>query len=155
MKKRLIASFILVFWAGFVSAISFLEAWLKFKAPGITLPLGLGIGKLVFTAMNRIEWVLLGVFIFWVIFSFRRLQIIRKTSAILFFTLLVILSLQTFWFLPELNLRADLIIAGQAPGDSFAHLFYGLAEVIKVVALIVLAFAMQRTETMNNKNREK
>lgn len=154
MKKRLVASFILVFWAGFVSAISFLEAWLKFEAPGITLPLGLGIGKLVFTAMNRIEWVLLGLFIFWVIFSFRRLQIIRRASAILFFTLLVILSLQTFWFLPELNQRADLIIAGQERGDSLSHLFYGLAEVIKVASLIVLAFAMQRTRIIKNKNTD-
>ncbi|KOH46140.1 hypothetical protein [Sunxiuqinia dokdonensis] len=152
MKKKLVASFILVFWAGFVSAISFLEAWLKFKAPGITLPLGLGIGKLVFTAMNRTEWVLLALFIFAVVYTRRRLQIIGKTSAILFFILLILLSLQTFWFLPELNQRADLIIAGQPPEDSLAHLFYGLAEVIKVVSLIALAFATQQTQTINNRN---
>lgn len=152
MKKKLVASFILVFWAGFVSAISFLEAWLKFKAPGVTLPLGLGIGKLVFTAMNRTEWVLLALFIFAVVYTRRRLQIIGKTSAILFFTLLILLSLQTFWFLPELNQRADLIIAGQAPEDSLAHLFYGLAEVIKVLSLIALAFATQQTQTINNRN---
>ena len=35
-------------WIGFVSAISFMEAWLKFRAPGVTLTLGLGIGRLVF-----------------------------------------------------------------------------------------------------------
>jgi hypothetical protein len=155
MKKKLVVSFILVFWAGFVSAISFLEAWLKFKAPGITLSLGLGIGKLVFTAMNRIEWVLLSLCVFVSIFSFRQLQIIRRTSAVLFFTLLILLSLQTFWFLPELNQRADLIIAGQTPGDSLAHLFYGLAEVIKVISLIALAFAIHRTETINTKNKER
>ena len=45
-------------WIGFVSAISFMEAWLKFRAPGITIPLGLGIGRLVFNALNKIEWVL-------------------------------------------------------------------------------------------------
>ena len=40
-------------WIGFVGAISFMEAWLKFKAPGVTMPIGLGIGKLVFNALNK------------------------------------------------------------------------------------------------------
>lgn len=152
MKQKNLAPFILIFWAGFVSAISFFEAWLKFKAPGITLPLGLGIGQLVFTAMNRIEWVLLGLFIFAVVYTRRRLQIIGKTSAILFFMLSLLLSLQTFWFLPELNQRADLIIAGQRPDDSMVHLFYGLAEVIKVLSLIALALATQQIQIIKDRN---
>jgi hypothetical protein len=45
-------------WLGMVLAISFLEAPLKFRAPGITLALGLGIGRLVFAALNRVEVVL-------------------------------------------------------------------------------------------------
>ena len=32
-------------WLGMVIAISFLEAPLKFRAPGVTVPLGLGIGR--------------------------------------------------------------------------------------------------------------
>ncbi len=44
-------------WIGFVVAISFLEAPLKFQAPDITLALGLGIGRLVFAALNKVEWV--------------------------------------------------------------------------------------------------
>lgn len=44
-------------WIGFVCAISFMEAWVKFRAPGVTLPLGLGIGSLVFKALNKAEWV--------------------------------------------------------------------------------------------------
>lgn len=44
-------------WVGMVLGISFLEAPLKFRAPGITVPIGLGIGRLVFTALNRIELV--------------------------------------------------------------------------------------------------
>jgi hypothetical protein len=37
-------------WLGMVLAISFLGAPLKFRAPGITVALGLGIGRLVFRA---------------------------------------------------------------------------------------------------------
>ncbi len=45
-------------WLGMVLAISFLEAPLKFRAPGVTLPIGLGIGRLVFRALNTVEVVL-------------------------------------------------------------------------------------------------
>ena len=43
-------------WVGFVCAISFMESWLKFKAPGVDLPIGLGIGRLVFSTLNKVEW---------------------------------------------------------------------------------------------------
>ena len=43
---------------GFVCAISFMEAPLKFQAPNITIPLGLGIGYLVFHTFNKVEIVL-------------------------------------------------------------------------------------------------
>lgn len=45
-------------WLGMVLAISFLEAPLKFRAPGVTIPIGLGIGRLVFRALNAVEAVL-------------------------------------------------------------------------------------------------
>ncbi|MCU4174022.1 hypothetical protein [Carboxylicivirga sp. N1Y90] len=58
LSQKLIA-ILFAFWAGMISAISFIEAWLKFKAPRVTREIGLGIGKLVFTALNRVELVLL------------------------------------------------------------------------------------------------
>jgi hypothetical protein len=42
-------------WFGMVAAVSLLEAPLKFRAPGVTLELGLGIGRLVFRALNCVE----------------------------------------------------------------------------------------------------
>ena len=42
-------------WLGMVLAISFLEAPLKFRAPEVTLRIGLGIGRLVFGALNTVE----------------------------------------------------------------------------------------------------
>ena len=41
-------------WAGLVAGISFIEAPLKFTAPHITVPLGLGIGCIVFAALNEV-----------------------------------------------------------------------------------------------------
>jgi hypothetical protein len=48
-------------WLGMVLAISFLEAPLKFRAPGVTVVIGLGIGRLVFRALNGAEAVLAAV----------------------------------------------------------------------------------------------
>ncbi len=45
-------------WLGMVAAISFIEAPLKFRAPGVTLQIGLGIGRLVFRALNIAEAIL-------------------------------------------------------------------------------------------------
>lgn len=42
-------------WFGMVSAISFLETPLKFRAPGMTHALGVGIGRLVFKVLNLVE----------------------------------------------------------------------------------------------------
>src|SRR5690625_7340569 len=45
-------------WLGMVLAISFIEAPLKFRAPEVTLRIGLGIGRLVFRGLNIAEVVL-------------------------------------------------------------------------------------------------
>ena len=42
-------------WLGMVLAISFLEAPLKFRAPGVDIPIGLGIARIVFRILNRVE----------------------------------------------------------------------------------------------------
>src|ERR1700751_4804208 len=50
-------------WLGMVLAISFVETPLKFRAPGVTLPIGLGIGRLVFRVLNACELALAAVVI--------------------------------------------------------------------------------------------
>jgi len=144
MKQKNIASFIVIFWAGFVSAISFMEAWLKFQAPGITVPLGLGIGRLVFGAMNYVEWILLLGFLLTVFVSAKKRKFENRKTWILLTLVAIILFLQTFWMLPVLDERAALIIAGKEPPKSMLHIFYIAAEFIKVISLILLAFAIQK-----------
>jgi hypothetical protein len=53
-----VAVAVVFIWLGMVLAISFLEAPLKFRAPNVTLQIGLGIGRLVFRALNTVEVVL-------------------------------------------------------------------------------------------------
>jgi hypothetical protein len=50
-------------WLGMVVAISFIEAPLKFRAPEVTVRIGLGIGRLVFRALNTTEVILAAVLV--------------------------------------------------------------------------------------------
>lgn len=120
------------FWCGCVVAISFLEAWLKFQAPGVTLAIGLGIGRLVFAALNKVEWVLaFAVMVALIVES--RAWLAPKgwlTGALL------VLLVETFWFLPALDNRALAYMSDQPPGASSLHLVFVAAELVKVVCLI-------------------
>ena len=132
---------IFFFWAGFVCSISFLEAWLKFQAPGVTLEVGLSIGKLIFTALNRMEWVFVLILMLWTLPRVKRLPARFNT---LTGTVVFILVVQTFFLLPALNQRADMIIAGTEPGESPVHLLFGIAEVSKVLFLLYLGWLSAR-----------
>lgn len=134
--KKLIAIFCVIFWAGLIGGISFLEAPLKFQAPGITIPLGLGIGQLVFQALNKIEVILLIA-----ILACSLPAPLKNISSILLFSVTILLMIDTFWLLPLLDERAKLVLAGHAPVRSYHHILYIIADTIKFLILITLGFS--------------
>ncbi|MDO5981082.1 hypothetical protein [Flavivirga spongiicola] len=115
-------------WIGFVCAISFMEAWLKFLAPGIDTKLGLGIRQLVFAALNKVEIVC--AIIISVMFLLK--NYLPPTS---FIIVVVILLLQSIWFLPYLDERADHIINGLQVPESNIHVLFVILEISKIVGL--------------------
>jgi len=135
MNAFRINSALIFLWIGFVCAISFMEAWLKFQAPGISLGLGLGIGKLVFGMLDKIEWLFAVIILFYLIQS---KQIITHKSNFILLVPFLILAVQSFWLLPSLNLRADLIIEGKNPPASSLHFYYVGLEIVKIVCLAYL-----------------
>jgi hypothetical protein len=131
-------------WIGFVCAISFMEAWLKFQAPGITLPLGLGIGRIVFKALNQVEWVLaLSMMIFPIIN--RNLRSLRNIWLLIPVGILLI---QTYWLLPILDQRAEMHIMNQYLPSSNYHFIYIGLEAVKVIALIIYGVRLFQFKTM-------
>jgi len=118
-------------WIGFLGAISFMEAWLKFQAPGVTLPIGLGIGKLVFAALNKMEFVMAVL----IIFSLFRLGDPFKMDHLIIAIPIFLLLLQLVWLTPFLDARADARIAGETVPDSKLHVLYIVFEVIKMIML--------------------
>lgn len=121
-------------WIGFVCAISFMEAWLKFRAPGITLSLGLGIGRLVFNTLNKIEWILAAGILLDLIISKKKLL---TTGHIALLIPLLLLAVQTLWLLPVLDARAEAYLQGSVPAPSRLHIYYVSMEAIKVISLFI------------------
>lgn len=136
-----------LFWAGFVSAISFMEAWLKFKVEGVTLPIGLRIGKKVFTAMNRVEWVL---FILFTLSWICQFNLGFDVITLLPLLILIILVTQTFYLLPQLDRRAKLIIEGKGIEKSHLHILYVIVEFIKICILLSMSFYLTQNNSIPN-----
>ncbi len=118
-------------WLGMVLAISFLEAPLKFRAPGVSLPLGLGIGRIVFRALNRVEVVLLAGLVVAVATGPRPAALVVFAGV-----LVLVLSGQLLVVRPRLNRRSDRVLAGEDVPRSREHLVYVALELVKVGALV-------------------
>ncbi|WP_337001073.1 MULTISPECIES: hypothetical protein [unclassified Microbacterium] len=129
------------FLLGAIVAISFLEAPLKFLAPGVTIPIGLGIGRLVFTALNVLAGVVLIVL---------TIVTIRARAGRVSFGLLgaiwVVYLVEVAVIRPVLNQRSDLVIAGlEAPGTNWAHFAYIAADLALVGLLVALMMVTARS----------
>ncbi|AIY14585.1 hypothetical protein [Cellulophaga baltica] len=147
MKKQYISIAITFIWVGFIGAISFMEAWLKFRAPGIDTALGLGIGQLVFNALNKVE-ITSAVLIVLLSIASKEKKPIQVQG--LFYVAVAILVMQSVWLLPALDTRANLIREGVVLGKSKLHLWYVLVEIVKITCLILFGFRSFKHLNTNN-----
>jgi hypothetical protein len=140
MFFRILQTAIPFIWFGAVGAISFMEAPLKFTAPNITVPLGLGIGMIVFHTLNKIEIVLCVL----LAVSFFAARPVRKFQLGAFVFIALVLIIQTFVLFPLLDERAMQVINGTAPPFSGLHIVYIVTDSIKVLLLLILGFYSAR-----------
>lgn len=128
-------------WLGMVLAISFVEAPLKFRAPGVSLQVGLGIGRLVFRALNSCEVALAVVLVISI-----AIERASSVAVIAVGVAVVTLAAQLIVVRPALNRRSDTVLSappGASPASrSRAHYGYVALEALKVVALIVGGIAL-------------
>jgi hypothetical protein len=118
-------------WLGMVLAISFLEAPLKFRAPGVTLPIGLGIGRLVFRALNTVEAILAAAVLAALAAGSPSGRVIAPLAVAM-----AGLAAQLLLVRPRLTRRSNVILAGREAPRSHAHYAYVGLEAIKVLALL-------------------
>lgn len=119
-------------WMGIIIGLSFLETPLKFLAPGITTPLGLGIGRLVFIALAIVGWVIL------VVLTLIALPRPRESrgALLLIAGMWVVMAVESLWLRPALAARSDVIIAGGDPGPSSLHYVYIATELVLLILLL-------------------
>jgi hypothetical protein len=117
-------------WFGMVLAISFLETPLKFRAPGVTIPIGLGIGRLVFRALNSAEALMAVVAVVAMLHGFTAMP---AAGAIVI--AVACLVMQVLLVRPALARRTESVLAGQETTRSRAHWAYVGLEALKLVGL--------------------
>lgn len=126
-----VAAAVIFVWIGMIVAISFLEAPLKFRAPNVTLQIGLGIGRLVFRALNSVEVnvaIVIGVCL--------ASSPVPAQAIVAFVVAVGALACQLIAVRPFLNRRSDRVLAGLNAPRSRAHYCYVCLEVIKLTALL-------------------
>src|SRR5689334_22627537 len=104
-----------------VLAISFLEAPLKFRAPGVTVRIGLGIGRLVFRGLNTAEAILAAVLLVSAVAAAQLppARVIAAGAAAI-----AVLLIQLAVVGPRLTRRSDRVLAGEDVPRSRAHYAY-------------------------------
>jgi hypothetical protein len=129
-------------WLGMVVAISFLEAPVKSRAPGVTLRIGLGIGRLVFRALNTAEALLATAVGITLIVGAHPATVLVPTL-----TATAVLIVQLVAVRPRLTRRSHAVLAGRdAPRSHSHHVYIGL-DTPKVLALLAGGIAMLVTES--------
>ncbi len=118
-------------WTGMVLAISFLETPLKFRAPDVTLRIGLGIGRLVFRALNTTETVLAAVLVAALIIGPT-----PNAAAAAASVAVAAFAVQLGAVRPRLTRRSDRVLADELVPRSRSHHAYIALEAVKIVALI-------------------
>lgn len=133
-------------WLGMVVAISFIETPLKFTAPGVTLAIGLGIGRKVFRALNSVEALLGAVAVVGIILMMRAQETYPAAIWLGIVVAIVCLAIQVVGVRPALTRRSNEVLAGDGTTAqdkrSTAHYYYVAFELIKVIALVVAAVVL-------------
>lgn len=125
-------------WLGMLVAISFVETPLKFRAPGITIPLGLGIGRLVFRALNLAELFLAALLTLALVTG----PAPGSAGWALLAGLWAALLVQIGVLRPRLDRRTRALLAGSPLPPSRQHLAYIALDAGKVLALPALGVVL-------------
>lgn len=126
-------------WIGLILGVSFLATLAKFKAPTLTRPVALDVGRHTFMWLARAEWAVAACIALALLASG-----FPPLATVAFAGLAIISAASAFWIAPQLYARADAIIAGHTPAPSSIHAAAVLVEVLKLVLLLVIAAASFR-----------
>lgn len=138
IKPQFAIGFIAVLWVGMILAIG-MESVVKFSTPSLSKIIAFDLGRVVFSAFNKLQLVLL-LFMMAIAF-FSRLTLWEKIGLIV---ITIIMIFQVWWLFPILSNRVDLLLSGIQPPTTYIHAFYSTLEIIKVLTLLFLGVQLLR-----------
>lgn len=129
-------------WFGMISAISFIETPLKFRAPGMTHALGVGIGRIVFKVLNLVE----ACFAVVILGAWTQSQdLVSGPASVLLALAIAALALQMLVLRPAMGTRTRALadtalthsgsLAVKARVATLTHIAYIGAELLKAIVL--------------------
>lgn len=139
-------AWICLIWFGLTAGVSLLATPVRFSAQTITREVALDVGRVVFAALGKAEFVALILTLILVRVSGLARHLWGACAA-----LALILITQSLWLLPELSARTELIIAGLEPPPSYAHAAYSVLELLKLVLLLFLGFRSMQLSAENQR----
>lgn len=103
------------------------------------MPVGLSIGKLAFSALNKVEWLFTIVIVANIFLNNGAITFANKIWVAL---IVVILIVQTAWLLPALGNRAKAIISGENLPRSSLYWYFVITEFVKLAVLILFGVSL-------------
>ena len=126
-------------WAGVAIGGSLIATPAKFQAPTLSMTTALEVGRAQFFWVGIGEWILCAAFVGALVLCRRIDWRIASVPVLIFLA-------QRLLLMPELDARTVQVIAGQDVGQSYLHLIYIGAEILKVGALLAATFLMARSD---------
>ncbi len=126
-------------WAGMVIGVSGLATPVKFEVADLTLPVALEVGNVTFQLMNKVEWALGALLLIAAIIARG-----PRWPLVMALIALVLLAMQSLWFLPALADRVAIVAAGGTLPPASYHMWYVLSEAMKLIVLLALGIAAIR-----------
>lgn len=128
---RLLPPLLMALWAGAIIGLSFIATPVKFQAPHLALPVALEVGRYTFGLFSNVE---LGFLIATVIAAVFAPP--RRIAFLMLGAVAVLLLLERWWLLPELDARVSQILAGGAVTLTSSHWIYAVFDICKAALLI-------------------
>jgi hypothetical protein len=131
-------------WIGLICGISLLETWVKYNTSASPDVVWLEFGNQLFGFLNKVEW-LIALLIILSLVMFK--DVVRARNIWLLLAILI-LTIQSIWFLPQLRENLLLHIHGQSIKQTVMSKYYLFLEVLKIFVLFVFAIMilMQRNK---------
>lgn len=123
-------------WLGFFSAISFMEAPTKFRAPHLSLSVGVEVGRIVFQTSQLVQWIFCVSLLLSIWRTGRLFAALWKWCG----GLILIMLLETFWLFPALDRQAQQVIQGHVLPMTAVHWIFVVFELFKIPCLFFIGW---------------